>query len=161
MFLQFGFLFPNISFRYRGTNTKTFSRLEPKTSRIRTAEREASRCRSFDFTRYYAVSAVEKATVAFFAVAVNLQRRRRTRVCSRRLGFLKRFSPSAVVAHFAKPSFASIVLPPIVWHYGRRCFFRGIGPRLKHNTFDERLPFRGFESGDAGTRRIGAKPNVI
>jgi hypothetical protein len=29
--------------------------------------------------------------VAFFAVAVNLQRRRRTRVCSRRLRFLEPF----------------------------------------------------------------------
>jgi hypothetical protein len=91
LFLQFGFLFPNIPFRYRGSKTKTFSGLEPKTIQIRTAERETARCRSFDFARYYAVSAIEKATVAFFAVAVNLQRRRRTRVCSRRLRFLEPF----------------------------------------------------------------------
>jgi hypothetical protein len=43
LFLQFGFLVSNISFRYRGSKTKTFLRLEPKTSRIRTAEGEASR----------------------------------------------------------------------------------------------------------------------
>jgi hypothetical protein len=42
-------------------------------------------------TQCYVVSAIEKAAVAFFAVAVNLQRRRRTRVCSRRLRFLKPF----------------------------------------------------------------------
>jgi hypothetical protein len=29
------------------------------------------------------------------------------------------------------------------------------------HPFDERLPFRGFESSEAGTRRIGAKPNSI
>jgi hypothetical protein len=32
--------------------------------------------------------------------------------------------------------------------------------QVKPHTFDERLPFREFESGEAGTRRIGAKPNV-
>jgi hypothetical protein len=36
------------------------------------------RCQSFDAIRCYAVSAIEKAAVAFFAVAANLQRRRRT-----------------------------------------------------------------------------------
>jgi hypothetical protein len=54
-------------------------------------KRNLARCRSLDFVRCYAVSAIEKAAVAFFAVAVNLHRRRRTRVCNRRLCFLERF----------------------------------------------------------------------
>jgi hypothetical protein len=91
LFLQFGFLFPNIPLRYRGSKTKTFSMLEPKTDPIQTAEKEPARCQSFDFIRYYVVSAIEKAAVAFFAVAMNLQRRRRTRVRNRRLCFLEPF----------------------------------------------------------------------
>jgi hypothetical protein len=41
-------------------------------------KRNLARCQPFDSTRCYAVSAIEKAAVAFFAVAANLQRRRRT-----------------------------------------------------------------------------------
>ena len=110
--------------------SKNQNLLEARTENPSISQRRANappRCRSFNFTRCYVFSRIKRDSVAFFAVAVNLQWRRRTRVCSRRLGFLKRFSPSAVVAHFAKPSLASIVLPPIVWHYGWRCFFVASG----------------------------------
>jgi hypothetical protein len=40
--------------------------------------RNLARCQSFGFTQYYVVSAIETAAVAFFAFAINLQRRRRT-----------------------------------------------------------------------------------
>jgi hypothetical protein len=154
------FSFSNISFRYRGSKTKTISRLEPKTIRLQTAEKRnralpvirfRSMLRSFGSREGYGGILCRRGEPATASPNSCLQPS---------ASFSGTFWPSAVVAHFAKPSFASIVLPPIVWHHGRRRFFRGIGPRLKHNTFGERLPFRGFESSEAGTRRIGAKPNV-
>ena len=61
----------------------------------------------------------------------------------------KTLSPAAVVARFAKPSLATIVRPPLVWHAGRRGSLGALRPPLNRKPVRRRPRWLEFGIGEA------------